>query len=163
MGKPPVRGLIIGFVRSLVTGREAGVAVRHAPSLIPHFTDAGLGMTHSELIENLGTIAHSGSKAFLEQLKAKQADASLIGQFGVGFYAAFMVADEVVVTTLSGRPGSEAAVWRSTGDGRFTIEPGQREQRGTTIVLHLKSDAQEFLDRWRLEGLIKRARLKGRK
>src|ERR1700678_506473 len=79
-------------------------------------TDAGIGMTHGELIENLGTIAHSGSKAFLEQLKANQADANLIGQFGVGFYSAFMVAEKVTVFTRSYQLGEPGWVW--TSDGR---------------------------------------------
>jgi molecular chaperone HtpG len=126
--------------------------------------DTGIGMTRDEVAQNLGTIAHSGTLRYLEEVQKARAsgevseagEISLIGQFGVGFYSAFMVADEVVVTTLSGRPGSEATRWRSKGDGSFSIEPGQREQRGTTIELHLKSDAKEFLDRWRLEGLIKR-------
>lgn len=126
--------------------------------------DTGIGMTRDEVAQNLGTIAHSGTLRYLEEVQRARAagevsetgELSLIGQFGVGFYSAFMVADEVVVTSLSGRPGSEAAVWRSKGDGRFTIEPGHREQRGTTIELHLKPEGKEFLDRWRLEGLIKR-------
>jgi molecular chaperone HtpG len=126
--------------------------------------DTGIGMTRDEVAQNLGTIAHSGTLRYLEEVQRARAsgevseggEISLIGQFGVGFYSAFMVADEVVVTTLSGRPGSEATVWRSKGDGQFSIEPGHREQRGTTIELHLKPDAKEFLDRWRLDGLIKR-------
>ena len=80
------------------------------------FTDAGLGMTHGELIDNLGTIAHSGSKAFLEQLKASKEDAQLIGQFGVGFYAAFMAAEKVTVFTRSYLPGETGWLW--TSDGR---------------------------------------------
>jgi molecular chaperone HtpG len=127
-------------------------------------SDTGIGMTRDEVAQNLGTIAHSGTLRYLEEVQRARAagdvteagELSLIGQFGVGFYSAFMVADDVVVTTLSGRPGSEPAVWRSKGDGQFTIEPAQYERRGTTIELHLKSEAKEFLDRWRLEGLIKR-------
>ncbi|MFO7564992.1 MAG: molecular chaperone HtpG [Enhygromyxa sp.] len=127
-------------------------------------SDTGIGMTRDEVAQNLGTIAHSGTLRYLEEVQKARAagevnetgELSLIGQFGVGFYSAFMVADEVVVTTLSGRPGSEAVGWRSKGDGNFSIEPGAREQRGTTIELHLKPEAKEFLDRWRLEGLIKR-------
>src|SRR5882757_3778688 len=79
------------------------------------FTDAGIGLTHAELIDNLGTIAHSGSKAFLEQLKANKDDASLIGQFGVGFYSAFMVAEKVTVFTRSYQPGESGWVWTSDG------------------------------------------------
>ena len=126
--------------------------------------DSGIGMTREEASRNLGTIAHSGTLRYLEELRQARAEGQiteasevkLIGQFGVGFYSAFMVADEVVVTSLSGAPGSEAVVWRSSGDGNFTIVPGQRAKRGTTIELHLKGEAKEFLERWRLEGLIKR-------
>src|SRR6201996_8620168 len=86
------------------------------------FTDAGIGMTHAELIENLGTIAHSGSKAFLEQLKANQGDANLIGQFGVGFYSAFMVAEKVTVYTRSYQPNEQGCIWSSDGSGGYEIE-----------------------------------------
>lgn len=127
-------------------------------------SDTGIGMTREEVAQNLGTIAHSGTLRYLEEAQKARAagevsetgELSLIGQFGVGFYSAFMVADEVVVTTLSGRPGSEAVLWRSKGDGSYNIEPGTKPARGSTIVLHLKPEAKEFLDRWRLEGLIKR-------
>jgi molecular chaperone HtpG len=126
--------------------------------------DTGVGMTRDEVTQNLGTIAHSGTLRYLEEVQRARAagevsetgELSLIGQFGVGFYSAFMVADEVVVTTLSGKAGAEAVVWRSKGDGRYEVEPGSRAQRGTTIEIHLKDEAKEFLDRWRLEGLIKR-------
>jgi molecular chaperone HtpG len=126
--------------------------------------DTGIGMTRDEAAQHLGTIAHSGTLRYLEEMQRARAagqvteagELNLIGQFGVGFYSAFMVAEEVIVTSLSGKPGSEAVVWRSSGDGRFVIEPGSREQRGTTIELRLKPDAKEFLDRWRIEGLIKR-------
>lgn len=126
--------------------------------------DTGIGMTRDEAAQHLGTIAHSGTLRYLEEMQRARAagqvteagELNLIGQFGVGFYSAFMVAEEVTVTSLSGKPGSEAVVWRSSGDGRFVIEPGSREQRGTKIELRLKPDAKEFLDRWRIEGLIKR-------
>lgn len=126
--------------------------------------DTGIGMTRDEAAQHLGTIAHSGTLRYLEEAQRARAsgqiteagELNLIGQFGVGFYSAFMVAHEVIVTSLSGKPGSEAVVWRSSGDGRFAIEPGSREQRGTKIELQLKPDAKEFLDRWRIEGLIKR-------
>jgi molecular chaperone HtpG len=115
--------------------------------------DSGLGMTHGELIDNLGTIAHSGSKAFLEQLKASKADASLIGQFGVGFYSAFMAASKVTVSTRSYQPGEEGWLWSSDGQTGYEIEPAADLPRGTKIVLDLR-DA-EFADEHRVERVIK--------
>ena len=124
----------------------------------------GLAMTPHAVSQNLGTIAHSGTLRYLEEVQKARAagevteasELSLIGQFGVGFYSAFMVADEVTVNTLSGKPGSEAVLWRSKGDGRYEVEPGTRGQRGSLIELTLKDDAKEFLDRWRIDALIKR-------
>lgn len=119
-------------------------------------TDTGVGMSRQELIDNLGTIARSGTRQFLEALgDAQKADAQLIGQFGVGFYAAFIVADKVAVT--SRRAGSdEAYTWTSTGDGQFTLEPADAAApRGTTIVLHLKDGEDEFLDGWKLRSLVR--------
>ncbi len=122
------------------------------------FTDAGIGMTHDELIENLGTIAHSGSKAFLQQIKEKSADgkvdASLIGQFGVGFYSAFMVADKVVVYSKSHRPGEQGWMWSSDGRTGYEIEPASDLTRGTKVVVHLKET--DFASEWRAESIIKR-------
>jgi molecular chaperone HtpG len=122
------------------------------------FADSGIGMTHAELIENLGTIAHSGSKAFLEQLRAKAqggaVDAKLIGQFGVGFYSAFMVAERVVVFTRSCRPGEPGWIWTSDGRSGYEIEPAGELPRGTRIVVHLKE--KEFARESRIEGIIKR-------
>ena len=122
--------------------------------------DNGIGMTRDELIEDLGTIAHSGSRSFLEQIKAA-ADAAdrmevdLIGQFGVGFYSAFLVADEVEVITR--RAGTdEAWRWRSDATQGYTLEPTERDGRGTTVVLHLKEEQREYLERWRLKNLISR-------
>jgi molecular chaperone HtpG len=117
------------------------------------FTDAGIGMTHGELIDNLGTIAHSGSKAFLEQLKANQADASLIGQFGVGFYAAFMVAEKVTVFSRSYLPGESGWLWTSDGRTGYEIEPAGELSRGTKIVVHLKDT--EFAQAANIERIIK--------
>jgi molecular chaperone HtpG len=116
--------------------------------------DSGIGMTRAELIDNLGTIARSGTRQFLEQLGQDQkADANLIGQFGVGFYSAFIVADRVRVT--SRRAGSdEAWTWASSGDGRYTLEPALDAARGTQIVLHLKDGEDEYLDGWKLRSLI---------
>ncbi len=122
------------------------------------FTDAGVGMSHGELIENLGTIAHSGSKAFLDQLRAKAqggpVDATLIGQFGVGFYSAFMVADKVTVYSKSCRPGETGWKWESDGKTGYEIEPAEDLSRGTKVVVHLKDD--EFAKAWKVEEIIKR-------
>jgi len=118
-------------------------------------TDTGIGMSRQELIDNLGTIARSGTQVFLERAKAEKGDLSLIGQFGVGFYSAFMVAKRVEVTSL--RAGeTEAWQWTSEGSGRFTVSPAaEGAKRGTRIVLHLKEDAEEFLDNARLEGIVR--------
>jgi len=118
--------------------------------------DTGIGMTREELIENLGTIAHSGAMAFLKGLEEGQRPADIIGQFGVGFYAVFMVAEEVTVTSRSYRPGAEVWRWTSRGDSRFTLAPAEREQRGTTIDITLKEDAREYAAAWRLEQIVKR-------
>ncbi|MDT7952459.1 MAG: ATP-binding protein, partial [Acetobacteraceae bacterium] len=121
--------------------------------------DSGIGMDKAELASNLGTIARSGTRAFGESLR-KDAGAdteklNLIGQFGVGFYAAFMVADRVEVT--SRRAGSdEAWVWSSEGGGSFTLAPGERSEPGTSILLHIKSDAEEFLEPIRLETIVRK-------
>jgi molecular chaperone HtpG len=122
------------------------------------FADAGVGMTKDELIENLGTIAHSGSKTFLEQLRERaqdgSVDATLIGQFGVGFYSAFMVADKVVVYSRSAKPDEPGWIWTSDGRSSYEIEPASDLSRGTKVVVHLK-DA-EFASEWRIESIIKR-------
>jgi TNF receptor-associated protein 1 len=115
--------------------------------------DTGIGMTHAELVENLGTIAHSGSRAFLELIKANQGDASLIGQFGVGFYSAFMVADSVTVHTRSYLPNEEGWTWTSDGATGYEIEPAPGLDRGTRIVLHLRE--AEFAGATRIEQIIK--------
>ncbi len=105
--------------------------------------DSGVGMTREELVEHLGTIAQSGVKALMAGLEAGQRG-QLIGQFGVGFYAAFVVAEEITVISRSYRPEAEAAQWRSRGDETFTVGPAEREGRGTTITLELREDAAEF-------------------
>jgi molecular chaperone HtpG len=120
-------------------------------------SDDGIGMSRQELIDNLGTIARSGTRAFAQNLAtAKPEDRpSLIGQFGVGFYSAFMVADRVEVTSRKG--GSEEAfTWASEGAGQFTLAPATREQPGTDVVLHIKSDASEYLEPVRLETVIRK-------
>ncbi|HEX8417170.1 MAG TPA: molecular chaperone HtpG [Methylobacterium sp.] len=119
--------------------------------------DAGIGMTKVELAENLGTIARSGTRAFSQSLADAKPDdrPSLIGQFGVGFYSAFMVADRVTVT--SRRAGSdEAWTWASEGQGSYTLEPGARDEPGTDIVLHLKEDADEYLESYRLDHVVRK-------
>ena len=120
-------------------------------------SDDGIGMSKQELANNLGTIARSGTRAFGESLSsAKPEDRpSLIGQFGVGFYSSFMVADRVEVT--SRRAGSdEAWLWSSEGSGSYTLTPASRETAGTDIVLHIKSDADDYLDPWKLNGIIRK-------
>jgi molecular chaperone HtpG len=120
-------------------------------------SDDGIGMTHDEMVSNLGTIARSGTKAFGESLAhAKPEDRpSLIGQFGVGFYSAFMVADRVDVTSRKAG-GSEAWTWSSEGAGQFTLAPATRDEAGTTIVLHLKIDADEYLEPMRIETVVRK-------
>jgi len=119
--------------------------------------DDGIGMTRQELIDNLGTIARSGTRAFGQALSAANPEdrPNLIGQFGVGFYSAFMVADRVEVT--SRRAGTEEAfVWASEGAGQFTLAPATRDIAGTDIVLHLKADADEYLEPMRLEAVVRK-------
>lgn len=120
--------------------------------------DNGIGMTRDDVVQNLGTIARSGTAEFLQQLSGdEKKDSKLIGQFGVGFYSAFIVADKVeVFTRRAGASKEEGVHWESNGDGEFTIEQVDRESRGTEIVLHLKSDAKEFADGFRLRGLVKK-------
>lgn len=118
--------------------------------------DAGIGMTRDELIENLGTIAHSGSKAFLQQLKENAGNPSIIGQFGVGFYSAFMVATKVVVYTRSHRPDQPGWIWTSDGVSSYEIEPATDLPRGTKIVIHLKDDDKDYGNAHRVESVIKR-------
>ena len=120
-------------------------------------SDNGIGMTRDEVIQNLGTIARSGTKAFFEQLSSGDGtkDSQLIGQFGVGFYSAFIVADKVTVYTRSA--GSEAAdgvCWESDGQGSFTLTQQDKTTRGTDIVLHLRESETEFLNDWRLRSII---------
>jgi len=119
--------------------------------------DNGVGMTRDEVIANIGTIASSGTRKFLESLTGDQKkDAQMIGQFGVGFYSSFIVADRVTVISRRAGTGKDEAVrWESDGQGSFTIENIEREQRGTEVTLHLKEDENEFADNYRLRNIIK--------
>lgn len=119
-------------------------------------SDNGIGMSRDEAIDNLGTIAKSGTKAFLESLGSDQAkDSQLIGQFGVGFYSAFIVADKVTVKTrAAGAKADEAVFWESEGEGEYTIADITKPTRGTEITLHLREDDIEFLDDWRVRSII---------
>ena len=119
-------------------------------------TDTGIGMSAQEAIEHLGTIAKSGTKAFMDKLSGDQkTDSQLIGQFGVGFYSGFIVADKISVESRrAGLDASEGVRWTSTGTGDFEVEQITREQRGTSVILHLREDAQEFLNGWKLKQLI---------
>ncbi len=121
------------------------------------FIDTGIGMTHGELVENLGTIAHSGTKAFLKQLaEDKKPDAKLIGQFGVGFYSAFMAAKRVTVFSRSLAVEEQGWQWISEGTGGYEIAPAADLPRGTKIVLELKDDAKEFAQKDTIERIVKR-------
>lgn len=119
-------------------------------------SDNGIGMTREEVIENLGTIAKSGTKSFLESLGSDQAkDSQLIGQFGVGFYSAFIVADKVSVRTRAASASADEGVfWESAGEGEYTIADISKEDRGTEITLHLREGEDEFLDVWRVRSII---------
>ncbi len=120
--------------------------------------DNGIGMTREEVVRQLGTIARSGTGDFVSQLSGEQKkDANLIGQFGVGFYSAFIVADRVVVETRrAGAPATEGVHWESDGQGEFTVETIERAERGTRVTLHLRQDAAEFADEFRLRTLIRK-------
>jgi molecular chaperone HtpG len=118
--------------------------------------DNGIGMSRDEIIENLGTIARSGTAAFLKELSGdQQKDAQLIGQFGVGFYSAFIVADRVEVhSRRAGEPAEAGVLWESHGESEFTIEARDKAERGTTITLFLKDDSKDFADEWRVRSVI---------
>jgi molecular chaperone HtpG len=120
-------------------------------------SDNGIGMSREGVIDQLGTIAKSGTQAFLDNLQRQEVRErpDLIGQFGVGFYSAFMVADTVtVVSRTAGKP-EDGVRWVSDGQGEFTVEPAVKPARGTDVTLHLKDDALEFLDDWRLRAVVK--------
>ena len=121
-------------------------------------SDNGIGMSKDEVVSNLGTIAKSGTAQFLESLTGdQQKDSQLIGQFGVGFYSSFIVADEVeVVTKRAGLKADEAVLWKSKGESEYSIENTEKESRGTSVTLYLKSDEKEFADSFRITSIIKK-------
>ncbi len=120
--------------------------------------DNGIGMSRDEVIANLGTIARSGTREFLAQLTGDaQKDARLIGQFGVGFYSSFIVADRVTVATRrAGLPTEQAVLWESDGAGEYSVEPARRSARGTVVTLHLKEGEAELLDAWRIKAIVRK-------
>lgn len=123
-------------------------------------SDSGIGMTREDMVNNLGTIARSGAKQFIEAMKAGQNGsanaAEVIGQFGVGFYSAFMVADKVQVVSKSHIADEPAYVWEATGDANYTVMPAERTTRGTDIILHIKEEDAEFLQNWRVKQIIRK-------
>ena len=146
-GKPVLQTEIAPSI-SITTDDKAGTVT---------ITDTGLGMTHGELVENLGTIAHSGTKAFLKQLaEEKKPDVGLIGQFGVGFYSAFMVAKKVTVLSRSFAPDEQGWQWTSEGMGGYDLAPAADLPRGTKITLELKDDAKDFAQEATVERIIHR-------
>ncbi len=120
--------------------------------------DSGIGMTAEELVENLGTIAHSGARDFVKAVSEKGAQqaTSMIGQFGVGFYSAFMVAEWIKVVSRSYQPGAQAAAWFSSGNDTFTVEPAEKAERGTEVIVKLHDDDAEFLEDFRLRDVIRK-------
>jgi len=121
-------------------------------------SDNGIGMSLDEVADNIGTIAKSGTRNFVASLKEQNLadNPELIGQFGVGFYASFMVADKVVLTTRKAGEKQFGCRWESTGDGSYTIEEAEKETRGTEIVLHLKDEMKEYMDEWRIRSIVKK-------
>ncbi|MBZ0290538.1 MAG: ATP-binding protein, partial [Anaerolineae bacterium] len=120
-------------------------------------SDTGIGMTRDELASNLGVIARSGAKAFLQALKESKngVNQDVIGQFGVGFYSVFMVADKVRVVSRSYHADEPVYAWESDGSSTYTLEPAEREARGTDIIITLKEDAKDYLASWKLKDIIR--------
>jgi molecular chaperone HtpG len=122
-------------------------------------SDNGIGMTHDEVIAELGTIAHSGTKDFVRALqsRAQKDRPELIGQFGVGFYSSFMVSDKVTVITRKATEKTKKAVkWESTADGSFAVDEAEKDRAGTDVVLHIKADEKHYLDEWEIRSVIRK-------
>jgi molecular chaperone HtpG len=121
-------------------------------------SDNGIGMSRPEVIEQIGTIARSGTREFFQQLAADRAkDANLIGQFGVGFYSAFIVAERVtLLTRRAGAAADHGVKWESTGEGKYTVETIEKATRGTDVILHLRPDEDELLSGWRLRDILRK-------
>ena len=121
-------------------------------------SDNGIGMSRQEVVDNIGTIAKSGTREFFQQLGADRArDAHLIGQFGVGFYASFIVADRVtLITRRAGLTAEHGVRWESTGEGNFTVETVEKAGRGTDVVLHLRPEEDELLSGYRLREILRK-------
>src|SRR5277367_1480747 len=142
-------------------GNDTALKIRIAvdkPARTITISDNGIGMSRDEVIANIGTIARSGTREFFQSLTGDAArDANLIGQFGVGFYSSFIVADRVtLVTRRAGLPADQAVRWESDGGGEFTIEATSRENRGTDVILHMREGEDELLDSWRIQSIVKR-------
>ena len=154
-----LRFAAIGDPGLLASDTELAIRVEADPTAgTVTIIDNGIGMTREEAIANLGTIARSGTAEFFRSLSGeRQKDAQLIGQFGVGFYSAFIVADRVeVLSRKAGLPAAGGVHWESRADGEFTVQSVDREERGTAVKLHLKAEAKEFADPFRLRTLIRR-------
>ena len=120
-------------------------------------SDTGIGMTKDEIIQNVGTIAKSGSLEFIANLSEQaKKDSNIIGQFGVGFYSVFMVADEVRIRTKSHKKGEPAYEWHSDGTGKYFLNPIEKENRGTEIIVHLKDEEKEYTEKTRIQSIIKK-------
>jgi molecular chaperone HtpG len=150
--QPEIEGQDLDAAITIVADRQANTLT---------IEDTGIGLTREEAARNLGTIAHSGTLQFLAEMKKQQSETGgkqvdLIGQFGVGFYSAFMVADRVVVHSRSAEPGAEPVRWTSSGDGAFTIEADDRDTRGSRIVLEVAEDNREYLDGFRIRNIVRR-------
>src|SRR6201981_3369759 len=153
-----LRFLAIGESALLAEDPELGIRIEADPKAgTLTITDNGIGMTREEAVANLGTIARSGTAEFFRGLSGDEQKASqLIGQFGVGFYSAFIVADRVEVRSRkAGEPAANGVRWESAADGEFTVESVTLPARGTAGTLHLKADGREFADAFRLRGLIR--------